>query len=142
MAEKKEPFVQAEDRPEPPDPNKPITELRVRDLSVLLQHGLTLKNLKHEIDIHKRWKFEKFEKLEKIEKFEHPKWEKFEKFEKPEKPEKLEIEVAGPKGFEPGPDPTQIDPRIDQLVRAVSALAQQVEQIAKDVEQLKPKTGR
>jgi adenylosuccinate lyase len=65
-----------------------------------------------------------------------------EKFEKPEKPEKLEIEVAGPKGFEPGPDPTQIDPRIDQLVRAVSALAQQVEQIAKDVEQLKPKIGR
>jgi hypothetical protein len=136
MAEKKEPFVQAEDRPEPPDPNKPVTELRVRELSVLLQQALTLKSLKQEIDV-KHLKFEKFEhpKWEKFEKWEHPKWEKLEKFEKYEK---LEFEPIPKGGFEPGPDPTrQIDPRIDQLIAVVSGLTQQVQQIAKDVAELK-----
>jgi hypothetical protein len=118
MAEK-EPFVPRSDRPdlpEPPPPDKRIGELQVRDLDVLLQHAFVRKQLAYEL---KHWKFEKWE---------HPKWEKFEKWEHPkwEKVEKWELEPVQT-GFEPGPDPRQFDPRIDQLITAMTELKKEVE---------------
>jgi hypothetical protein len=125
----KEPFVPAADRPDlpaPPSPDKRVADLQVRDLDVLLQQAILRKNLKAEL-----WKIEKHEK------WEHPKFEKIEKFEKFEKLEHTKLEhlkweIAEPKGgFEPPiPDPRQfVDPRIDQLISAVSQLQQQVEEL-------------
>jgi hypothetical protein len=125
----KEPFIPPADRPDlpaPPPPDRRIADLQVRDLDVLLQHALLRKSLKVEIDIHKHWKIEKIEKLEK---WEHPKWEKIEKWEHP-KWEHLKWEIPEPKGgFEPPiPDPGPlVDPRIDQLISAVTDLRKEVE---------------
>jgi hypothetical protein len=120
----KEPFVPSADRPDlpaPPAPDRRIADLQVRDLDVLLQHALVRKSLKAEIDIHKHWKIEKIEKLEK---WEHPKWEKFEKWEHPK------WEIPEPPKFRepPIPDPGPlIDPRIDQLISAITNLQKEVE---------------
>jgi len=128
----KESFVPASDRPDlpaPPSPDKRVADLQVRDLDVLLQHAIIRKNLKSElwkIEKHEKWEHPKFEKHEK---WEHPKLEKIEKLEHA-KLEHLKWEIGEPKGgFEPPvPDPTQfVDPRIDQLISAVSRLQQQVE---------------
>src|SRR5262249_35314713 len=115
----KEPFVPRGDRPslpDPPPPDKRLGELQVRDLDVLLQRALVAKSLVAEL---KHLKFEKWE---------HPKWEKFEKWEHPkwEKIEKWEFEPVQT-GFEPGPDPGPLDPRIDQLIAAVTELRKEVE---------------
>src|SRR5262245_34984271 len=117
----KEPFVPRSDRPDlpaPPAPDQRIVDLQVRDLDVLLQHDFVRKSLALEL---KHLKFEKWEhpKWEKIEKWEHPKWEKIEKWEH----EPVQT------GFEPGPDPGPIDPRIDQLIAAVTSLTKEVEAI-------------
>jgi hypothetical protein len=140
MAEGKEPFVGNEDRPDVElKPDMPVTEMRVRDLSALLQQSIVLKkrefkdfikdikNEKIEIKDWKEWKFE-------IKEF---------KFEKFEKNEKIELE-PGPKGFEPGPKlsdpgpgPGPIeDPRIDRLIDMVSKLSSTVENLAGRVEKL------
>ena len=142
MSEGKEPFVSGEDRPDVNlQPDMPITELRVRDLSSRLQSGLVLKKREFK-DIIKDFKFEKFEKYEKLEikEFKFEKWEKIEKFEKNEKLEWEPIAKGrepGPKGFEPGPEPGPIvDPRIDQLIQMVSGLTSTVEGLAKRIETL------
>lgn len=100
-----------------------------------------------EIKIEKVEKPEKPEKLEKNEKVEKPeKLEKKEneKVEKPEKLEKSEIKeskfeklekepVFDPRGFI-GPDP-----RIEQVIQAVTGLTKQVSQLANQVEELRKK---
>ena len=123
----KEPFVPPADRPDlpaPPPPDRPVMQLQVRDLDVLLQHALVRKNLKVEIDIHKHWKTEKIEKIEKNEKWEHQKREKIEKWEHPK------LEIPEPPNFRepPIPDPGPlIDPRIDQLISAITNLQKDLE---------------
>src|SRR4029434_6573666 len=105
--------------PVPPAPDQRIVDLQVRDLDVLLQHAFVRKSLALEL---KHLKFEKWEhpKWEKIAKWEHPQWEKIDKGERGrgEKSEKGAREPVQT-GFEPGPDPGPIDPRIDQLIAAV-----------------------
>ena len=120
--EPKQSFVGGEERPDVRlNPDMPVAEMRVRDLGALvasLQNPVKL--FKHELDHkhkheHKHELFEvkrlKIEKYEKIEKFEH----------KHEKWEYDEIPVDWPRI--PGPEP---DPRIDQLIEAVSQLREEV----------------
>lgn len=120
--EPKQSFVGGEERPDVRlDPDMPVAEMRVRDLGALVAGVLTpIKLFKHELDHkhkheHKHEPFEvkrlKIEKYEKIEKFEH----------KHEKWEFDEIPVDWPRV--PGPEP---DPRIDQLIEAVSQLREEV----------------
>jgi len=150
MPEKKEPYVSQGDRPEVKmDPDKPISELRVRDLQAILGGSVAKKVENKEIEKIKAEKPEKFEKHEKFEKFEKSEFKdhKFEKFEHKEiikeiKYEKLELEGGVLKQtFEPGPDPTQqIDPAIQaglaQLVQTVGGLAKRVDELANQMAEL------
>ncbi len=146
MAEGKEPFIGGEDRPDVElKPDMPVTELRVRDLSALLQQSIVLKkrefkdfikdvkNEKIEIKDWKEWKFEKFEKNE-IKEFKFEKFEKNEKIELEPIPKQFE---PGPKLAEPGPGAGPIqDPRIDRLIDMVSKLSSSVEDLAARVGKL------
>ena len=162
--EQREPFVSEGDRPEVRlDPDAPLSELRVRDLAAILgpaagknpnfevgKTGLkdffdkpfpeVAKDWNKELKIEKVEKPEKPEKFEKNEKFE--KREKFEKNEKIEKPEKSEIKEAkfekletGEGGFDPGTPPGP-DPRLDQVIQAVTGMNEQVSQLADQVAEL------
>jgi hypothetical protein len=160
--EPKKPFVSPEDRPEVKlSADTPIGELRVRDLMTILGTAASGKSpfevgktsLKDFFDkdfpevakdFIKEIKSEKFETKEGKEKESKEKIEKREKFEKPEKPEKPEIkEVKNEKiereggVFDAGtPQP---DPRIEQLIQAVSGLTKQLGQLANQVEAMKKK---
>jgi|1185.fasta_scaffold60103_2 hypothetical protein len=143
----KEPFVSQADRPEVRlKSDTPVSELRVRDLVTLLgQLGQSQKDFWDGKDWAKddfdgpgnKWKDDKeFKDKEK----EKP--EKFEKHEKHEKPEKSELkefkseknEVDGV--FEQAAL-TGPDPRLDQVIRALSGLTRRVAQLADQVEELK-----
>ncbi len=116
-----QPFVGHEERPEVRlDPDMPIGEMRVRDLSMLLgiQTSPTFnptspvhkyKNEKHEVFDLKHIKIEKYEKIEK--------WEI--------KNEKWEIDERQ-WGWPPIPEP---DPRFDELIQAVSQLRAEVAEL-------------
>jgi hypothetical protein len=156
--ESKEPFVSQGDRPETKlTPDTPITELRVRDLAAILgtiaakspfEAGKTdLKDFFDKPfpevakDFVKEIKPEKLEKSE-IKEFKgekHDKLEKREKLEKSEikelKNEKLEHGEGGFESARQGPDP-----RIDQLIQAVSGLAKQVGSLAEQLEEVKKRT--
>ncbi len=146
----KEPFVSQADRPEVRlKSDTPVAELTVRDLATLLgQLGPTRKDfwdgkdwIKDDVDgPGTKWKDKEKEKPEKWEKSE--KWEKNEKAEKNEKLEKREVKEAKAEkietdgvfepDFPPGPDP-----RLDQVIQALSGLTGQVAQLADQVEELK-----
>jgi hypothetical protein len=152
----KEAFVAQEDRPEVRlTPDTPIAQLRVRDLTAILG-AMAGKNPNFEVgktslkdffdkpfpeeakDFIKEIKPEKLEKSE-IKELKGEKHEKIEKREKLEKPEIKEVKneklEQGEGTFEPKfPVP---DPRIDQLIHAVSGLVKQVGQLAHQVDELK-----
>lgn len=149
----KQPFISQEDRPEVQlKPETPITELRVRDLVTILgaaaskspfEVGKTpLKDFFEKPFPETTKDFLKEIKPENIEK--PPKFEKNEKFEKVEKHEKREIkelkaekiEVDGV--FDPGRIPGP-DPRLDQVIQAVSALTRQVNLLANQIEEIQKK---
>lgn len=151
----KEPFVPHKDRPEVRiSLDTPLGELRVRELSAILgfmvgknpnfEAGKT--SIKEFFDkpfpeVAKDWikevKSDKFEKIEKLEKPEKPeKLEKHEKFEKHEKPEKPELrDVIDPGIFR------EPDPRMEQVIQAISGLTRQVSQLADQVEELRKKVS-
>jgi hypothetical protein len=157
--ESKEPFVSPSDRPEVKlNPDGPITELRVRDLAAILgavatknpfEVGKTpLKDFfdkpfpEETKDFLKEIKPEKLEKSE-IKEF---KGEKNEKFEKREKFEKSETKEFKSEKFERGeavidPEKGIPDPRIDQLIQAVSGLVKQIGDLANQVDEMKKRTG-
>jgi hypothetical protein len=138
----KQPFVSQADRPEVRiKSDTPLSELRVRDLaSLLAQVSGTGKDFwdgkdwqKDDFDGGVKWWKEKEKDKEK----EKPeKWEKHEKQEKPEakeaKVEKLELDGV----FEPR-TPQVLDPRLDQVIQALSGLTSRVAQLANQVEELK-----
>jgi hypothetical protein len=159
----KEPFVPKEDRPEVRiKPDSPIGELRVRDLAAILGAVIGGGGGKTPFEVGKtdlKDFFDKdfpevakdFLKEVKSEKFEKPeikevkeikdKPEKFEKREKLEKPENKELKFEK---FEHGEVPVATerpgpDPRIDQLIAAVSGLTRHVGALANQVEELKKK---
>jgi hypothetical protein len=165
--ESREPFVPQADRPAVQlNPDMPLGEMRVRDLTAIL--GLTVgkipfevgktplkdffdkpfpevaKDFVKELKIEKVEKPEKPEKVEKNEKVEKP--EKIEKNEKFEKPEKSEIKEVKSEKIERGEvvfDPGNIvgpDPRMEQVIQAVSGLTNQVQQLANQVEELRRRT--
>jgi hypothetical protein len=146
----KQPFVPQEDRPDVRiNLDTPLSELRVRDLSALralmvgkdpFEDPLKAFFDKPFPEVVKDYvKESKPENIEKPVKFEKPeKFEKREKFEKPElkeiKNEKLEREgVIDPR---PGVGP---DPRMEQVIQAVTGLTKQVSQLADQVEELRKK---
>ena len=153
--EGKEPFVSQADRPEVRlTPDTPIAELRVRDLTAILgaaagknpnfEVGKT--GVKDFFDKPRPEVAKDFIKEIKPEKFEKPeiKGEKHEKLEKPEKFEKPEIKEIKNEKIENGegvfePQKPVPDPRIDQLIQAVSGLAKQVGQLTNELEELKQK---
>lgn len=140
----KEPFVAKEDRPDLRlRSDTPVSELRVRDLATLLgQLGPSRKDFWDGKDWAKddfdgpviKWKEEKEFKDKEKEKPE--KLEKREKLEKPEikeiKAEKIEVDGVFEQTVLPGPDP-----RLDQVVQALSGLTARVAQLADQVEELK-----
>jgi hypothetical protein len=136
----KEPFVSQEDRPEVTlDPERPIAELRVRDLATILGDTLTRKSL------YKELKYEKVEHKElKHELKELLKYELKElKHEKFEKNEKHEFDIIPKREFEPGPDPTAGgDPVINQVIQTVSGLAAQVSKLANQVAELEKRIAK
>lgn len=136
--ESKEAFVGAEDRPEVTiDPDRPITELKVRDLSAILGHVVFKKPefkdwIKDKPEF-KEWGKDKLEKFEKPEKYEKPEFKEFK-----EKPEKLELEPQKRIG-----DQFEIpDPRvIEQITEMFRNLSRQVDKLANQVAALEQKVG-
>lgn len=149
MAEKKgskETFVDQGDRPDPAiDPDRPVSELRVRDLSAIIGQAVIKKWEIKEPFKEKFEKIEKIEKPEKLEKFEklekHEKFEKLEKFEKPEKFEKNEKWEVDP--VKRVGDQFELpDPRIiEQIVSTLSDLGTRVSRLADQVAALEQKLG-
>lgn len=150
--EAREPFVSQGDRPEVRlDPDAQLSELRVRDLAAILG-PMAGKNPNFEVgktgvkdffdkpspEVAKDWLKEiKTEKIEKPEKF-----EKNEKFEKHEKLEKREIKEVKNEKFEIVErdfDPTTLpgpDPRLEQVIEAVTGMNNQVSQLTDQVAEL------
>lgn len=134
MDESKQAFVPPEDRPEVKlDPNAPISELRVRDLSAILGQAVLKKfDIKEPFKEFKDHKLEKFEikefKFEKLEKLEHEKWWPDKYFEPPK------LADGGP----------VIDPSIGdtlgKLVQSVSGLTAQVDALGTRVEALEKRS--
>jgi hypothetical protein len=148
----KQPFVSQADRPEVRiKSDTPLSELTVRDLATLLaQVGGTNKDFwdgkdwqKDDFDGGSKWKEKEKEKPEKWEIVDKPpKGDKHEKYEKREikewKVEKLELDGVIDPGVRPGPGP---DPRLDQVIQALSGLSSRVAQLADQVEELR-RAGR
>jgi hypothetical protein len=153
--EERQPYVGREDRPEPKlDPDQPISELRVRDLTSIVTQGVLKKwELKEPIKEklekfeHKELKLEKHEWKElKPEKYEKHEWKELKpehkelKFEKFEKQEKIEVDPIKRVGDNiPIPDPETLP--IGQLVETVGQLARRVDQLADQVAKLQEGRG-
>lgn len=150
----KEPFIKKDDRPEVKiSLDTPLSELRVRELSAILGF-MTGKNPNFEVgktslkdffdkpfpetvkDWVKEIKSDKLEKVEKVEKNE--KHEKYEKHEKPErkelKLEKIEHDGVFDPGIHIGPDP-----RLEQVIEAVTGLTKQVSVLTNQLEEIRKK---
>ena len=149
----KQPFVSQGDRPEVRiKSDTPLSELRVRDLaSLLARFGGTNKDFwdgkdwqKDDFDGGSKWKEQK--EKEKPEKWEKPeKLEKNEKHEKNEKREKSEVKEVKVEKLEVDgvfePPWHVVDPRLDQVIQALSGLTSRVAQLADQVEELR-RAGR
>ena len=156
----KEPFIKKDDRPEVKiSLDTPLSELRVRELSAILGF-MTGKNPNFEVgktsikdffdkpfpetvkDWVKELKSEKLEKVEKIEKNEkNEKNEKLEKYEKIEKPERKELKLEKIEHdgvFEQG-IPIGPDPRLEQVIQAVTGLTKQVSVLTNQIEEMRKK---
>ena len=142
----KEPFVSQADRPDVSlKADTPLSDLTVRDLaSLLAQVGGTRKDFwdgkswqKDDFDgpIIKPWKDSKEfkDKDKEKEKEKEKDKDKREKLESKElKLEKLELDGVFEPDVLPGPDP-----RLDQVIQALSGLTSRVAELADQVEELK-----
>jgi hypothetical protein len=121
---KKEPLLTAAHRPEPsaPDPDTPLSQLKVRDLATLLGAALRAKPLAAEAAPKSHLK--DFFKIEKVE---------GSKFEIGVKAELGKFEHGEPKGgLEPGPDP-QLGRGIAELIEVVTELKSAVDQLGRQI---------
>jgi hypothetical protein len=141
----KEPFVSAEDRPDVRiNLDTPITELKVRDLAAIFGQGSQKDPFEDPLkaffdkdfpEVAKDWTtdkpalWDKPPKSDKHEKLEHKERKEFIKEIKVEK-----LEAEG--GFQTG-RPIGPDPRIDQVIAAVSRLTHQVSELADQVKELR-----
>ena len=146
----KKPFIAKADRPEVRlKSDTPLSSLTVRDLATLLgQVGGTRKDFwdgkdwqKDDFDGGIKWKDAKEGKETKEVKDKDKESKEFkdgkEKREVKEiKAEKLELDGGGV--FEPA---SQADPRIEQVIRALSGMSAKVDQLADQVEGLKKGKG-
>lgn len=130
--ESREPFVSQGDRPEVQlDIDTPLSELRLRDLRDILWGGMGGKSPFTD----KSFTADKSPFTEPPPKhfiLEAPPKPFNEKWHK-DKPEKIEFEPPIPvdRGFPPGPDP-----RLDQVIQAVSGMNDQVSQLADQVAEM------
>ena len=140
----KAPFVSGRDRPEVRiKSDTRLSDLRVRDLATILGQLGTRKDFwdgkdwqKDDFDGPKPWKEDK-EFKDKEKEFKEGKEKREIKEVKQEKLEKLEkLEVDGV--FEADPRP---DPRIEQVIRALSGMSSKVDQLADQIEELKKGKG-
>lgn len=146
MPEKKQPFVSKEDRPEVklPDPDKPVSELRVRDLQAILGTSVAKKiEIKEPFKDFKHEKWEIKEPIKDFKDHKHEKWEIKEPY-KDLKLEKIEQDPIGKLQFEPGPDPTKLgDPAVlaglNQIIQTVGGLTKRVDDLANQVAELQKK---
>jgi len=149
----KQPFVSEADRPEVTlKSDTPLTDLRVRDLAYLLGRlGGTRKDFwdgkswqKDDFDgpvVVKDWKEDKeFKESKEIkdskEKDKEKEKDKDKREGKEHKVEKLEVDGVFEAGAPGGPDP-----RLDQVVQALSGLSTRVAQLADQVEELRKARG-
>ncbi len=122
--ERREPFVSQGDRPEVRlNPDTPLSELRVRDLTDILGGGPIGKPPSAEKLYYEKSPM-KDVSIKDFTPDKHWKFEKNEKFE-------LEIPIPVDPGFPPGPDP-----RLDQVIRAVSGMNNQLSQLTDQVAEL------
>jgi len=148
----KQPFVSEEDRPELRlKSDTPLTELRVRDLAVLIgQVGGTRKDFwdgkdwqKDDFDgpiVVKDWKEDKEFKEYKEIKEQKDKDKEKEKDKDKREIKELKLEKLESDGqFEVGL--RRPDPRLDQVIQALTGLTDRVAQLADQVEELKKSRG-
>jgi hypothetical protein len=147
----KQPFVSEEDRPELRlKSDTPLTDLTVRDLAVILRLGQTGKQFWEGIDWQKAdfdgplqpkdWKEDKEFKETKEFKDNKEKDKEKEKDKDKREGKELKVEKLESDGvFEPGL--RRPDPRLDQVIQALSGLTERVTQLADQVEQLKKARG-
>jgi hypothetical protein len=139
----KQPFVSQADRPEVKlKSDTPLSELRVRDLATILgQVGGTGKDFWdgkdwQKDDLDGTIKDKEIKEIKEVKEVKDKDKDKREKLEKPEakelKAEKLELDGVFEAGVPQGPDP-----RLDQVVQALSGLTVRVGQLADQVEELK-----
>jgi hypothetical protein len=139
----KQPFVSQADRPEVKlKSDTPLSELRVRDLATILgQVGGTGKDFWdgkdwQKDDLDGTIKDKEIKEVKEVKEVKDKDKDKREKLEKPEakelKAEKLELDGVFEAGVPQGPDP-----RLDQVVQALSGLTVRVGQLADQVEELK-----
>jgi hypothetical protein len=143
----KQPFVSEEDRPELRlKSDTPLTELRVRDLAVLLRLGQTGKQFWDGEDWQKAdfdgpmqpkdWKEDKEFKETKEFKDHKEKDKEKEKDKDKREGKELKLEKLESDGvFDVGL--RRPDPRLEQIVQAISGLTDRVAQLADQVEELK-----
>lgn len=136
----REPFVGKADRPEVRlNPDAPISELRVRDLAMILGLG-TRKDF---------WDGTDWQKVDFDGPFDPKPWKEGKEFkdfkewkEKPEKLEKREIkELKAEKlevdqVFDAGIGP-RVQPRIEEIIQGLAGLSARVSELANQVEELK-----
>ncbi|MEN3334056.1 MAG: hypothetical protein V7641_3421 [Blastocatellia bacterium] len=117
--EPRQPFVPQEDRPEVRlNLDTPLSELRIRDLRMLIDPSLHVSKILNSVAERNIAQIKLLLKWEKLEIFELP-----------------PIDREWPPRFHP-------DPRLDQIIQAVSGLTNQVNQLGNQLEELQKKTRR
>jgi hypothetical protein len=139
----KKPFIAKADRPEVRlKSDRLVSSLTVRDLATLLGQLGTGKDFwdgkdwqKDDFDGEAKWKDDKeFKETKEVKEIKEGKESKEKREIKELKAEKIELDGV----FEQVP---QRDPRIDQVIRALSGMSAKVDQLADQVEALKKGKG-
>ena len=140
----KKPFISQADRPEVRLKSEtPLSDLRVRDLVTILGQLGTRKDFwdgkdwqKDDFDGGIKWKdVKEFKEAKEVKDKDKEKEVKEKREIKELKIEKIEVDGV----FEQ--EVPQLDPRIDQVIRAVSGITAKVDQLADQVEALKKGKG-
>jgi hypothetical protein len=139
----KKPFISKANRPEVRlKSDKPVSSLTVRDLATLLGRLGTGKDFwdgkdwqKDDFDGETKWKDDKeFKESKEVKEGKEFKEGKEKREIKEVKAEKIELDGV----FDPV---QQADPRIDQVIRALSGMSAKVDQLTNQVEALKKRKG-
>jgi hypothetical protein len=148
----KEPFISQSDRPEVRlKSDTPLSNVTVRQLATILGQFGTRKDFwdgkdwqKDDFDGGIKWKdvkeFKEGKEVKEVKEIKEKEKEKeIKEFKEKREIKELKAEKVEVDGvFEQGP---QLDPRIDQVIRALAGLSAKVDQLADQVEELKKGKG-